>query len=669
MEFKDFKEKIQEQFQQMSGGNLFRTAIEKDDLWDTYLNSFPPGTNEIFRERREYDCQCCKQFIRVAGNIVAINGNRLISIWDIEIGGTFQVVADAMSALVKSAVIRDAFFHDSKSVGTDFNFGVVATEQMKWDHFYLELPKRFVKKKDRIPTRLGEIRSGKDVFKRGLEQITVEAAETVFELIDQNSLYRGEEFKPAVEIFLDQKAKFDATPPDAQDNYCWLKASSSESFIRIRNTAIGTLLVDLSENVDLDNAVRMFESKVAPTNYKRPTALITKSMIQNAEKKTTELGIVDSLNRRYAVAEDLTINNVIFADRTARKVMKSAFDELIDAAPANLKSFDKVEEVSIKNFVEKILPRASTVEILFENRHSSNLVSLIAPVIPEAKPIFKWGNNFSWAYKGEVADSIKERVKSAGGNVEGVLRFSIQWNDDADNENDFDAHCHEPDGNLIYYSSMRNRLTTGELDVDIINPDGRVAVENITWTDKNRMAEGKYIFLVHNYSHRGGKSGFTAEIEFDGQIHSYSYAKELRQGEKVTVAEINFSRADGISFIKSLPHSYSAKEIWGISTQQFRKVSMVLNSPNHWNGTKVGNKHFFFILEDCKNEDRSRGFFNEFLKEDLREHRKVFEVLGSKMKTEKSDKQLSGIGFSSTQRNHIVCKVSGAFDRTIQVNF
>ena len=96
---------------------------------------------------------------------------------------------------------------------------------------------------------------------------------------------------------------------------------------------------------------------------------------------------------------------------------------------------------------------------------------------------------------------------------------------------------------------------------------------------------------------------------------------------------------------------------------------MIMKSPNHWDDKGVGNKHYFFMLEDCKNEGAARGFFNEFLKEEMNEHRKVFEVLGSKMKVERTDNQLSGVGFSSTQKNSIICKVSGSFARTVKVNF
>ena len=63
----------------------------------------------------------------------------------------------------------------------------------------------------------------------------------------------------------------------------------------------------------------MFESKVAPTNYKRPTALVTKGMIDKAQKKVAELGIEPSLDRRHATVDDLTINNVQYTDNSIKK--------------------------------------------------------------------------------------------------------------------------------------------------------------------------------------------------------------------------------------------------------------------------------------------------------------------------------------------------------------
>lgn len=670
-DFIEFKKAVKKQMEKMTGLGMFFADVGGDELWDTYLASFPEGTNPIFRERTEHDCQCCKQFIRAGGSAVSIVDNELISIWDIAVAGHYQVVADALSNLVKSKTVRDVFLRTEKDLGTDFNHQLPeGGKTIRWDHFHFELPQSVVIRGADIGTTLSDRRTNKEVLKRGLDEISMSAVETVLELIEQKSIYRGEEHLSIVQKFHDFKKKYAKLSEEHKDNYCWATSIALGHAGRVRNTVIGTLLVDISDGKDLDMAVKSFEAKVAPMNYKRPTALITKGMIEKAQNKVEELGIGDSLQRRYAVSEDLTINNVLFADRSTKKVMKAGnvFDEMASEVPDKVGNLDKIEEVTADIFIANILPKADTIALMLDNNHCNNLMSLIAPVNASAPNIFKWGNNFSWAYSGEVTDSIKERVKKAGGNVTGHLRCSLSWG----NYDDLDIHAKEPGGNHIYYGSKSNSVTSGKLDVDM-NAGGantRDAVENIVWTDKTKMKEGVYKIYVNNYSKRETTNvGFTVEIELGGTIYTFHYAKAVGDGKNVTVAEFTYSKKDGIKFTKSLPSTQTSKEVWNLNTNRFHNVSMIMNSPNHWDNEKTGNKHLFFILEGCKNDNKARGFFNEFLNNDLTEHRKVFEVLGAKTKAEASDNQLSGLGFSSTQKNQVLCKVTGSFARTIKINF
>ena len=94
---------------------------------------------------------------------------------------------------------------------------------------------------------------------------------------------------------------------------------------------------------------------------------------------------------------------------------------------------------------------------------------------------------------------------------------------------------------------------------------------------------------------------------------------------------------------------------------------MLMYSPNYWdNQIGIGNQHYLFMLDNCK-VDEARGFFNEFLKQELLPERKVFEALANKMKVAPSDEQLSGVGFSSTQKAEFIVKVTGSFTRTLKV--
>ncbi len=196
-------------------------------------------------------------------------------------------------------------------------------------------------------------------------------------------------------------------------------------------------------------------------------------------------------------------------------------------------------------------------------------------------------------------------------------------------------------------------------------------VENITWTNPHKLLKGKYTVYVHNFNKRSqDNNGFEIEFKYNDQIKTLTYEKSVKQNENINCFTFEWNGTEVINFkLIDIEDKNISKTIWNIDTEKFHKVNLLTYSPNFWDNQSIGNKHYFFILNKCLNPDTIRGLYNEFIINTLDQHRKVFEVIGNKIKCDYSNEQLSGLGFSSTKKNNLICKVSGNFNRTLKINF
>lgn len=655
--------------------NVFVTAVGPDDLYALYLASFPEGTNPLFKTKTEHECSCCKQFIRRAGNIVAVDDDKTLrTIWDDAVHRAphpYDVVATAMRDAVLKAEICNLYRVSQKEAA----FGAAVTRSqdkdgnaVSWDHFYTgPIPKHL--QADSPDQVCGDYRTTVQVFTRGLTELTTEATDTVLSLIEANNLYRGEEHKKAVMEFQRAQRAWNSQEQQGRNIFAWTQAHGPAA--RFRNTVAGTLVQDLSEGVDVEQAVKSFETKVAPTNYKRTTAVISPKMIKDAMATIAELGLEPALERRFATIGDLSVRDVLWVDGGVKPLMKGGLaDQLMRHAAASAprstkKDEDRAESIGLDDFMRTVLPDASSMEVMLKGEHLGNLMSLTAPVHAEPKQLFKWSNDFAWSYGGNVADSIKERVKKAGGKVDGCqLRVSLSWF----NFDDLDLHVYEPKGgrhawDLHDHIYFRNKVgwTGGTLDLDMNAGTGttREAVENVVWTRK--VPDGAYRVVVNNYVRREANDpGFVIEVECSGKLTHYSYNKGVGNQQNVLVVTLHMKdgaveRAE-IDDQAVTPANVSQTK-WGLTTEQYVKVNAVTLSPNYWGENEVGNKHTFFVLEGAKCDEPTRGIYNEFLHPRLEKHRKVFEVIGDKTKCQPVDGALSGLGFSSTKRDAVLVKV------------
>ena len=651
MNFKLFAQQVKNNFDAMATKPLYRANIGLDEIKDIYLAAFPDGSNPMYITNTQHDCTCCKSFIRNVGGLVNIVNGQIITIWDnINTNSEYDVVAQAMREYVLSKPITSVFYASEKKYGIYQNTQVLPDgSTINWNHFNCEIPNHLYKG-DKVGELAGQHTTSASMLTDALSMFTTDAIVTVSNLISDGLLYRGEEHKTTVDNFAKLWNSFKDYPADAKlfglENF-------NNSSARFKNTVIGTLVEDISKGIDIETAVKSFEAKVAPANYKRSKSLITQGMIDTAMKTINDLGIEPALSRRHATISDLNINDVLWADRQASKKMQGVASLLSSAVAKSKPVTDNVAEVSIDTFLTELLPTAEAIEALVENKHQSNFMNIIAPAEQSAN-ILKWNNNYTWSYNGNVTDSMKETVKSFGGKVDGAMRFSMMWNKNNDNPDDLDAHCISPYGE-IYYGNKQSG--TMHLDVDIMLPKG-IAVENIIHSHST-IRTGTYKFFVSNYSSRGATSGFKAELEINGEVYEYIYPKPLTSKQNVDVVTVTVSTNGSVKIDHKLPHGQSSKSVYNVDTNQFTKVNSIMLSPNHWENTiPTGNKHFMFILDGCQTKETVRGFYNEFLSNELTPHRKVFEVLANKMQVQPDAEQLAGLGFSSTVRNDLVVKLT-----------
>lgn len=694
--------------------------MEGDLVWMAYIEGFV--NDPVFRdpESSVHNCNCCKSFIRRYGNLVAINHEtlELVSLWDFEPSQEeYRPSVKAMRELIHSAKVQELFVEtwnylsDMKSASHEENESLrrkgagwyrlgYATTVKRWtfediarwpnagqkvnevtsfNHINLEIPKELIYEgAESKGALIGKAAAHFGTFKRAMTEITPETYQLVIDLEAQGSLLNGTSYMRSVKEALKAAEEFRNIPADKQDNWCWLESMARPGVSGIRNTAIGSLMVDIEDGKNLNEAVKSFNYKVDPANYMKASAPITKRQIEEAEKFVEENGYTESLDRRCATMQDISVSEILHSGSQEVKTKISIFDQIKPTAKSPEKIgkdfFKGAEEMSIDDFMKNVLPGAVNLEVWLSSKHKKNFVTLLTANNPKSKPLFKWkGNNFSWTYNGGLAgvSQITQAVKAAGGFVDAPFRCSLRWNTDGRASScDLDLHVQEAQGEHIYFGSSARKpgfsRQHGQLDIDITRPGNDVAVENIYWDDLNKLKDGIYRVWVNNYN-RGRNTGFDAEIFFQGDTYTYLVPQEVMGDTEIAKIHMKGGQIEKIDHSKWLTNQDIKKEdIYGLSTGEFQEVNLMCVSPNYWGNEAVGNKHYFMFLKGAMADDDLRTIHNEYLNQELLEHRKVLDALGAKLKCPSVKGQLSGLGFNATVRDEVIVRVDR---RVIKIKF
>lgn len=283
MNYQIVSEEMENHFKDMIEGSkrLFKVECDPNKLWDLYINTFTKDENKIYKTKGEYECYECKRFIKKYGNVVSIKNNVLDTIWNFtSIYPTFNIINKTLDEYIRSCKKIDNVFLMSykKNMGVHHNRYCKDYDNSKvtiFYHLYLHAPiittlaGNELKLSDSYVLS-NEFKPNKIVFERALKEFTPYAIRTVLSYCDNNLITRGKENRETIKVFKDIKDRYDKLSNDCdRELFVWENTVKVNVRVnRIRSSAIGKLLEDISKEVDIEKAVALYEKIVNKSSKK-----------------------------------------------------------------------------------------------------------------------------------------------------------------------------------------------------------------------------------------------------------------------------------------------------------------------------------------------------------------------------------------------------------------
>lgn len=669
------------------GGPLFLVSHSKGvlnlGLHDIFLAGLPEDL------RQHYNCNCCRSFVNHYGALATISEDGRLSqlLWP-EAGEAplaFREATRAVRNAVEAGEVESVFVTAEQVLGTPTTG--------PWTHLHALVPPALrcrgpLDLPDEQPLKtpaqiMAEKREDRGMLLRGLQEFPIEIVRTALAYLTGGDFYRSEKAVAMMTWLLALYEKLPRTAgpnpwsklAESFHNQLWLAAATAPmGFCHVKSGMVGTLLEDIQAGYQMEAIKARWAQKMDPANYQRAQTAPSAGNIAAAEKVIQRMQAVGSLDRRFALLDEIPRTAFLWRGISAPRnpvAPGGIFANIKPKVPAapptdGTTAVPGEQTITFSKLLRTVLPNARGIELLVP-RTSERFVGLVTASHPSAPPILQWDadeerNPFSWFYAGGGIDGeIQRRVLQAGGMHAGVdIRFSLLWND----YSDLDLHVHSPHG-YTWYGDKRHGLP-GWLDVDMnIAPTTMQPVENIRWA-RDEAKVGHYKVWVRNYTPRKpGGSPFRVEMEIQGQIYHFDDIASARMGRDTPVAEFYYTggRLERPPIGVGVRASACNVSEWGLQPGSYVKVTGILPSPNMWGATPHRNQgeHTFFLLDGCRDSTagKGRGFLTEMLRAEFHPIRSVLEAYTAQTDVAgATDATACGVGMSN----------GGAWNLRLRVN-
>ncbi|MDE7242801.1 MAG: hypothetical protein K2O18_02325 [Oscillospiraceae bacterium] len=375
---REFSESIQN-----GEGLLFTTSAT--GLYDVLLEHLP---EEL---RQYYTCSTCREFVRRYGGLVRIDretGVQYPVMWGQNAPPLFADAVRAVRERVRKARVTGVFFTSKECLGKPVT-GV-------WVHMSVNVPREMILK-SRLHSAYQAAANAAENHRllcESVEKYPIELAEEAVNLLRSDTLYRSGKVLGVGEWFLEVQRSIRNHPGNAY-NILWQRSAAAPAgFCHISASMAGTLLDDLKAGLRLEQVSRRFAAKMHPLQYQRPQAAPGAGNVERAEKIVEEMGLANSLKRRFARLEELeTVWKPLKPIRTG-----GIFADVEIKERRSLR--EPVMTMTWEKFRRTVLPTARRIQFRVSGRKES-YSAIVTATDPSAPPILRWDTEkrrcpFNW---------------------------------------------------------------------------------------------------------------------------------------------------------------------------------------------------------------------------------------------------------------------------------
>lgn len=375
---------------------LFRVD-PKASMINTYLDAFNDMT------RQQYNCNCCKHFLRRYGTTVYIDRTGVLHsiVWDQESAvGRFKPIVAALKDIVERGTVIDiarALPTDSvRYNGIDMmTLGIAESCEGKFHHLRADICTKYIK----MVSPTISMDSIKDAFmsaERTFKRWSKDTIDKAFTLAKLDKLAK-EDAKERFNLFKQMYEDVTNTKHELHRYHkiCNYVIKYHDFLYGFIGTVDGALLDDISEGYSIDTCISRYNDKMNPINYKRPTSAPTEMLVAEAEKLIADLGLRDSLDRRIARFDEIKRflwkspekvkeeSAGIFANVKTKDSKPKAESSMIDLSRSNAK-------ITLSKFMREVAPRATKMSIELQAGYRYPFCTFVTEAHEGSKPILKY---------------------------------------------------------------------------------------------------------------------------------------------------------------------------------------------------------------------------------------------------------------------------------------